>query len=99
MARRPAHWCANFQFKRSKLKVTGRHKLQENVSRMSRVIAACDLFLSTPETLGSWTDGSISCRHSAPTSVVDCVHAGSALSQISRASSSPIRAALRFPAA
>jgi len=72
---------ANFQLKRSKVKVTGRQKhrklpsclLPGNRSSAGGSGADCKLglttvrpnLLSAPETLGNWTGGRISRRHSA----------------------------------
>ena len=77
-------WSARYQLKWSKVKVTERAKHQKlpHIWHTSLLTGAggsgadCKLgltivrpnFLSTPETLGNWTDGRITCRHSAPTS-------------------------------
>jgi len=54
---------ANFQLKRSKVKVTERKTPQEIATS---AIVRPNL-LSVLDTLGNWADGRISCRHSAPT--------------------------------
>jgi len=56
--------CVDSLFKMSKVKVTGRRKLPENDAHSRVITARRNNTLSTP---GDWTDGRVSCRHSAPT--------------------------------
>jgi len=58
-------WTANYQLKRSKVKVTGRQKSQKIACISYMFTYGRRILLSMPETLGIWTDGRISCRPSA----------------------------------
>jgi len=86
---RARKWSANFQLKRSKVKVTGCQKppQQSGVHVYLRVADRAwwlgrteqtrrRNLLSAPGTLGNWRYGRISCRHSTPTSflVLSNVH-------------------------
>jgi len=77
---------ANFHLKRSKIKVTRCQKPRGIAAYLAYMFtysgADCKLGLTTvrlnllltPETLGNWTDGRVSCRHSAPTISTRCYY-------------------------